>query len=94
MLLPHLDSTPEDPVELGTIRLRYLALSLRSGQGARSAGLQAQGNALARSLARLKPVDPGFWMALAQFHEASENPTAAAQERARGRALNPRVLVY
>jgi len=90
MLIPHLDSTPEDPVEVGTIRLRYLAHSLRSGQGNQSAGLQAQGDALARSLARLKPVDPNFWMALAYFHETCGNAAAAARERARGGALNPR----
>jgi predicted Zn-dependent protease len=53
-------------------------------------GLRESGEALARSLVRLKPVDPEFWMALAEFHEACGNAAAAARERAEGKNLNPR----
>jgi eukaryotic-like serine/threonine-protein kinase len=87
------DSSWEDPVEPGTIRLRYIALMLRSEQRQQSRNLRETGEALARSLMRLKPPDPEFWMALAQFYDASGNPAAAAQSRARGRALNPRSVL-
>ena len=89
-LLTHLDPRPEDPVELGTIRLRYLALMLQAGHPARPQDLMDSGKALARSLVSLRPVNPGFWMALAQFHDACGDPDTAARARARGRALNPR----
>jgi hypothetical protein len=91
-LTPYLSSGSEDPVEFGSIRLRYMALVLRSAHRPQAARLQEQGESLLQSLIRLKPVDPGFWMALAQFHEACGNPAAAARERVRGRALNPRML--
>ncbi|MDP1833208.1 MAG: protein kinase [Geothrix sp.] len=84
------DNSNEDPVVHGSIRLRYLALLLRTGYPRPSSILRETGEALARSLVRLRPVDPEFWMALAQFQEANGNPAAATQARARGRALNPR----
>ncbi|WP_275976256.1 serine/threonine-protein kinase [Geothrix oryzisoli] len=83
------DRSSEDPVELGTIRLRHIALRLRLGRP-QPPSLLETGNAIAKALGRLKPVDPDFWMALAQFREAVGDPAAAAQARARGRALNPR----
>ena len=89
-LLPLLDPVPEDPVELGTIRLRYITLMLRTNHHPQPPEFRERGDALARSLVRLKPVDPDFWRALAQFQEAYGNPTAAARSRARGKALNPR----
>ncbi len=85
-LLPHLESTTEDPVELGTIRLHYIVLMLRSG----STDLRGSGEAVARSLVRLRPVNPSFWMTLAEFRDACGDADAAAQARARGRALNPK----
>lgn len=83
-----LDSVPEDPVELGSIQLRYAALMLRPGHRLQSQGLREKGEALARSLVRLKPADPDFWRALAQFQEACGSPAAASQTR--GKARNPR----
>lgn len=85
-LLPYLDTTPEDPVELGSIRFRYLALLLRSGQAQHRGEWVDRGESLSRTLTRLKPVDPDFWVALAQFHEASGNPAAATRDRLQGRA--------
>lgn len=82
------DSRSEDPVEPGAIRLRYIALMLRSGHQPQPPALRETGNAIASALMRLKPVDPGFWMALAQFREATGDSAAAAQARARGRALD------
>lgn len=79
----------EDPVEPGAIRLRYLALLLRTGHRPQPPRLRESGEDLARSLVRLKPVDPGFWLALAQFREACGDQASAAQIRARGRALYP-----
>jgi hypothetical protein len=84
------DSRSEDPVEPGTIRLRYIALMLRTDHRPQPPALRETGQAIANALARLKPVDPGFWMALAQFREATGDATAAAQARARGRALDSR----
>ncbi|GLH71787.1 hypothetical protein GETHLI_02890 [Geothrix limicola] len=84
-LLPHLVATPEDPVELGSIRLRYLALVLRLGYSPQPAQLKNRGEGLAKKLLRLNPIDPDFWTALAQFHEACGNPAAAARERAHSR---------
>lgn len=81
------DSSSEDPVEPGTIRLRYIALMLRTGHQPQPPALRETGNAIANALTRLKPVDPGFWMALAQFREATGDAAAAAQARARGRAM-------
>lgn len=89
-LQTHLDSKSEDPLEIGVIQLRYLHLMLRAGDPSGAPELRRNGEALVRSLLPTKPVDPGFWMALAQFREDSGNPAAAAQARARGRALNPR----
>ena len=80
----------EDPVGNGVVRLRYLALMVRTGHRPQPPGLREAGDTLIRSLVRLKPVDPGFWMALAQFKEACGDPAAAAQARARGKALNPK----
>jgi serine/threonine-protein kinase len=82
-LQAHLDPVPEDPVELGAIRLRYVALALRTDHRLQSPGLREKGEALARSLVRIKPADPEFWRALAQFHEACGNLAAASQARAR-----------
>lgn len=87
-LQAHLDPVPEDPVELGAIRLRYVALMLRMGDRLHLQGLREKGEVLARSLVRIKPTDPEFWRALAQFHEACGDPAAASQARAR--ALNRR----
>ena len=83
------DERSEDPVEFGAIRLRFIALMLRTNHLPQPTRLRETGETLARSLVRLRPVDPGFWMALAQFQEANGNPAAATQARARGRALNP-----
>jgi serine/threonine-protein kinase len=80
----------EDPVEQGAIRLRYIAVMLRAGYKPAPNGLRETAESLSRSLIPLKPVDPGFWMALGQFQDANGNPAAATQARARGRALNPR----
>jgi tetratricopeptide (TPR) repeat protein len=84
------DGISEDPVEQGAIRLRYIALMLRSGHRPQPKGLRETGEVLVRSLVRLRPVDPDVWMVLAQFYETCGNPAAAAQAMARGRALNPR----
>ncbi|WP_243294068.1 protein kinase domain-containing protein [Geothrix mesophila] len=91
-LLPHLESTTEDPVELGTIRLHYTVLMLRSGLMLRSdrTDLRVSGEAVVRSLVRLRPVNPSFWMTLAEFRDACGDADAAARARARGRALNPK----
>jgi serine/threonine-protein kinase len=89
-LLPYLDSTPEDPVELGSIRLRYIALMLRSNSQVQVAELKERGTNISRDLIRLKPIDPEFWMALAQFHEACGNPAAAALDTARSGAKHSR----
>ena len=88
--LPMQSSNGEDPVGFGTIRLRYLTLLLRSGDRSQPPRLREDGEALARALTRIKPMDPDFWEALADFHSVLGNPAAAAQDRARGRALNPR----
>ncbi|GLH66236.1 serine/threonine-protein kinase [Geothrix edaphica] len=84
-----LDGSAEDPIEPGAIRLRYLAFLLRTGHRSQPPHVRESGEELARSLVRLKPVDPGFWMALAQFREACGDFAGAAQVRARGRALHP-----
>ena len=86
----HLDPSGEDPVTLGTIRLHHTILLLRSGGPFQSPELRAAGEALAQSLLRLKPVDPAFWMTLADFRQACGDSAAAAQCRARCKALNPR----
>jgi predicted Ser/Thr protein kinase len=85
-----LDQNSDDPVQPGTLRLRYLALSLRTQPPAQRARARQAGNAIVGALVRLKPVDPEFWMALADFREASGDPAGASQAKARGRALNPR----
>ena len=87
-LRPYLDSVTENPVEAGSIRLRYLALRLQVGSPLQARDLRGEGSSLAHSLVRLRPVDPEFWSALAQFHEASGNPSAAAE--ARKKALSAR----
>jgi serine/threonine-protein kinase len=88
--LPWQAQKVEDPVEPGTIRLRYLTLMLRGGQASRSTDLREEGEAIARTLVQLKPVDPDFWMALAEFQSILGNHAAASRARARGLALNPR----
>ncbi|WP_257309699.1 serine/threonine-protein kinase [Geothrix fuzhouensis] len=80
----------DDPVEPGTVWLRYCALMLRTGYRPQPQGLRVLGEATARSLARLQPVDPAFWMALAEFHDACGNAPAGALARRRSRALNSR----
>lgn len=85
-----LDQNSDDPVQPGILRLRYLALSLRTESPSQQARSRKVGEAIVGALVRLKPVDPEFWMALADFREASGDPAAARQARARGRALNPR----
>lgn len=80
----------DDPVEPGTVWLRYCALMLRTGHRPQPEGLRDSGEAAARSLARLHPVDPAFWMTLAEFHDACGNASAGALARARSRALNSR----
>ncbi len=93
--LPFSDGrSTEYPVEFGAIRLRYLALLLRSGPPAQSLRLREAGEAIASSLLRRKPVDPGFWMTLAGFKAACGDLVAAGQARARCRALNPRWRGY
>jgi serine/threonine-protein kinase len=89
-LLANLDPMPEDPVELGAVHLRYLSLRLLADRPSQSQEIKEAGETLARSLMRFRPVDPGFWMALAQFEEACGNPATAARARARALALNPR----
>jgi len=86
----HLDPSTEDPVKLGTIRLHHTTLLLRSGRPFQAPELRVAGETLAQSLLRLKPVDPAFWMTLADFREACGDSAAAAQCRARCKALNPR----
>ncbi|HJV48610.1 MAG TPA: protein kinase [Geothrix sp.] len=87
---PFIDAASEDPIEFGSIRLHYMALALRSSRRSETARLQQQGEELAKTLVRLKPIDAGFWKALAQFHESCGNPATAAQDRARGRVLAAR----
>ena len=89
-LLPYLKSAPEDPVELGSIQLRYFALLLRTSHRPRLRRDQEKGILLARSLIRLKPVDPEFWTSLAQFYEACRDPAASARAAAQVRALMQR----
>ncbi|HEY3400346.1 MAG TPA: protein kinase [Geothrix sp.] len=84
-----LDSSLEDPVEPGGIRLRYLALMLRVGHQPQAENLRKTGEALARSLVRLKPVDPEFWYSLAAFHDALGRRDLAEKERKQARRLNP-----
>lgn len=84
------DSSLEDLVEPGTIRLRFISFLIRVRHGAQIQNLREAGKLIARDLIRLNPVDPAFWMALADFQEASGSPAAATQSRQRGRALNSR----
>jgi serine/threonine-protein kinase len=79
----------EDPVELGTLRLRCLAVMLRSGIPPQRQRLRREGEAIISALAWRKPVDADFWMALGAFREACGDPAAASRARARGRSLNP-----
>jgi serine/threonine-protein kinase len=85
-----LDQNSDDPVQFGTLRLRYLTFTLRTERPSQRTNSRVIGEAIANDLVRLKPVDPEFWMTLADFREASGAPTAARQARGRGRALNPR----
>ncbi len=89
-LPPQREKELEERIVPGGIRLRYFALVLRSEYRSKREAIREAAEGLARSLVRLKPVDPDVWMAMAQFHEANGNSAAAAQARARGRALNPR----
>jgi serine/threonine-protein kinase len=84
-----LDSSLEDPAEPGGIRLRYLALMLLTGHQPQPENSREMGEALARSLVRLKPVDPGFWYSLAAFHDALGRRDLAEKERKQARRLNP-----
>lgn len=76
-LLPVFAAFQAERVELGAIRLRYYALMVRRGPRAQVPTLQAQGERLARSLTKLKPMNPEFWRALEQFRQAGVPPAGA-----------------
>ena len=86
-LAPMVARVPEDQVAVGAIRLRYLALALRASRPHGSA-LRAEGAALVRSLARLKPIDPDYWVALGSFLDACGNHSAASRARAHTKVLS------
>jgi hypothetical protein len=80
----------EDSVDAGAILLRFYALQSRWGNGSQALNARARGETIARPLIKLKPLDPEFWKALAQFQEACGTPALAAKRTARESSLAPR----
>jgi serine/threonine-protein kinase len=89
-LLPLMRANHEDSVDAGAILLRFYALQSRWGKGPQALNARARGEAIARPLIKLKPLDPEFWKALAQFQEACGTPALAAKGTARESSLAPR----
>jgi tetratricopeptide (TPR) repeat protein len=79
----------EDPVRVGTLSLWLEALDLRAGRTPLPEA-RRRVEALASPLLRLKPVDPGFWDALAGCRAALGDRDLARTTWARIQKQNPR----
>jgi tetratricopeptide (TPR) repeat protein len=89
-LVPIAEACIDYPSESVAIQLRFHTLLLRAGARSGISKAREKGEALVRSVARVRHLDPDLSFALTEFHEACGNREAAPQARGQGKAVNPR----